>query len=193
MKDINLLPEEIRETGVKEEKIKQPMPVKTIVISAVVFLVLVFIMFIPTIYLTITNHKVTSLQDELKSSKYVQVRSLDSQLSAVDNILNNQNDVIKTVDKYSFSVVAILQMVKQAAPEGCIVDSMDYGSNKFELSGKAQNRQQAAQLMMNLDRLDNVTSIDLNGSYNMVQPDSGYQFKLTFLIGGKGGNTNVPK
>ncbi|MCX7921622.1 MAG: PilN domain-containing protein [Clostridia bacterium] len=191
MKDINLLPEEIKATPatVSKQAFKLNISPKVIIISALGILFVIISILVPTMYMKMLDISLKQVNEKLKDKSYSEVISLNSQISAINTEINAKNDILKSIDKQSYPVTDILNTVKFSVPKGCYLYNLKYDSKGLEVKGIADSTLTAAEMLVSIDRLgfidakSNVDSISIDG----IDSNSLYTYDFKFDVGRKDG------
>ncbi len=182
MKDINLLPEDIKtpQEQVKSEK-SSVSSVKIITIVIAVLALVGVSLILPKVYIITQNTRLDMINSSIESSKYDVVRLVNSGIAQITSEVNNKNNIVADIDKKNISVSEVLNIISSSTPKGCSLDKVTYSDRSVDIEGKTADPSIASELLSYLARIDtlhvNNTSIDTK--------DGKYNFKYSFSFGGK--------
>lgn len=185
MKDINLLPDEIKSSGmqVQSSENQKEIPKKGILIGIVVVAIIVASILIPKARVMMLDSKLDSIQKELQSPKYVEIKNINSQLASISGVLQSKKEVIESIDSSIVPVNEILTSLKHVAPSGCVVNSLEYDGSILKVNVKVQDALQLGEFLLNASRLDFLTPDD---SMKTINISSVGEFVYSFKVGRKG-------
>lgn len=181
MKDINLLPEEIKSTSTyTPAKSKLGVSIKAVVITIFVLLVIGVSILLPKAYIQTLKLELSGLEKEINNPKYDEVKTVRKDLETIDGVLASKADVMDSIDSINFPVNEIIVSVNSVVPQGCKINSIKYSGRSLMISGYVENRTVAAELVSSISRLNFFNSQDIK-----LQPDG--KFELTVQTGAAGG------
>jgi len=182
VKDINLLPDDIRATSSIEQKGIPKVSVLTIIITVVVVLVLGVILAVPSLYVKVLGISIENVNKQINDARFDEVKKVNADLIAIDATINSKNDILKTVDRQSLPIGQIMTFIKQSAPKGLTIGDIKYDSNDLTIKGAAQNSIQVAEYLNNLQRLSFFGSPDFNSlKIDNTSLACSFSFKFTIL------------
>ncbi|HHX17794.1 MAG TPA: fimbrial protein [Clostridium sp.] len=180
MKDINLLPEEIKETEYAHPARGEGSPIR-LVLGLVVALVLIAISIVtPMLGIKQKEQELESLVKEIESEKYDIVRQVNSQLSDINAVLDSKADVINTIDSMSNPVSEVITAIYNAAPSTVAITNIKFNNNKADVTGIAYDNVAFAEFLAAVNRVSLLTQ-----SGRISFDESGI-FQVTIKVG-KGG------
>lgn len=184
MKDINLLPEEIQASSpYSNNKVaREGIPIKGIIITVFVLLLFGATLLIPTAYIKVRQMQLDSLEADVKSDRYKEVKSVNAQIASVETNLKSKVEVINYIDDTNISVNELVVAIRGSAPTGCDIHTISVAKGVIELSGKIQETMGIAQFVSNLDRL---SGLQRKGQ---VKVNEDFTFTLSLNILEKGAN-----
>ncbi len=190
MKDINFLSEEKKPLSVpkKEEpktentdsRIKISAKLVGIIISGVVFVAISILA--PRLYALGLESKVSSLEEELKSPKYLQIQTLNTQIAEVQGKIDLKNEIIKSINGKAIPVLDILNYVQRSAPVGVVIESIGYSQGAVTIACTSKSEVLAAEYMANLSRIEAFKGLTDNMGFNYTKPGSDYSFNITLPL-----------
>lgn len=186
MRDINLLPEDEKTAlpgfGIQKGDapgISAAAAIASVV--AVVFLVLLF--FTPRLYAGLLEVKLSTIENELKTDKYKELRNINSQTASIEAQVKASKDIINAVDKNIYSASGVLSSLLQALPKGCIINSVHIENGVLKVTGKAEHPLQEAEFLANMNSLGYYSSYEAT---NEAKPEKRRLFEYSFSIGNTG-------
>lgn len=190
MKDINFLSEEKKPLSVpkKEEPkiektdsgIKISAKLVGIIISGVVFVAISILA--PRFYVLGLEAKVSSLEEELKSPKYMEIQNLNTQIAEAQGKIDLKNEIIKSINGKAIPVLDILNYVQRSAPVGVVIDSIGYSQGAVIIAGSSKSEVLAAEYMANLNRIEAFKGLTDNMGFSYTKPGSDYSFNITLPL-----------
>lgn len=181
MKDINLLPEDIKSTSTySPSKYGSGVSVKAIIGIVFVVLFIAATLAAPKVYIKTLETSLAKVEKELEDPKYDVVKKVKADISSVDALINKKNFIMNDIDSKSYPINEILLTVNSAVPSGCKVSSLSYTGTSLVMSGNADNVLAIAELMSRLQRLDFVQIA------NDVSVNDSKSFTINLIVGRKG-------
>lgn len=187
MKDINLLPEEIRATLEAENTKKNTSTAKIILITVLVLGFMALTILAPRMYIQGVNIRLTMIQSQLKNKAYDEVKALNAQINSLNTAIGSKKEIVTLIDRESYPVNEILNALKQVAPTGCYINSVDYDTKKLTIGGITTDSVQPAEFLSNIDRLGFLSATDTLKNVKITKTGPAYVFQYTFAVGGKDG------
>lgn len=185
MKDINLLPEDIKSTTVSSPNAKAGsigISAKAIAILVVVLLFIGASLAAPKVYIMALEANLAKVEKEIEDPKYDEVKKVRADLSAIDGVIGSKSDVMNTIDTKSYPINEVLVAVNGVVPAGCKITSMEYKGTDLKISGYADNSIAIAELVSKIQRLD---FVEIKSDITVDQTNL---FTLEMSLGRKEGN-----
>lgn len=186
MRDINLLPEDVKSSDVHipVKNIKPGSSVKFIILSFAVIIFMGATLVAPKIFIKKLEERQSSIEMQLTMPKYLQVKAVNAQLNNINTVLEFKKNVINTIDNQSYPVSEMLSILKHAAPEASMINSFDYNTNSLNVSISMNDLTQIAEFISNVKKSEylkpSASMKDLS-----INKDSALQF--SFDVGRKDG------
>ncbi len=184
MKDINLLIDEERIDPVGEAKSSTGKKI------GIAFLVLVVAglmgagLAIPSAYVKTLEGSLASIEEDIKSEKYDEVKLLNKKISAEFGLLGEKREVIQHIDNQGGPVNSIINSLKSSTPYGCSVNGIEYDNDSLTVSLTVEDISRVAQFVMNMDRLALFELSDSSAGFKLNEAG---EYILTFDVIGIGG------
>lgn len=190
MKDINLLPEDIKtssgeKTALNSEKME--FSKGKVIIVILILILAIALLFSPTAIFKIMELNANSIKAEINSQAYSEVKAVNGQLMNVNAKLNGKYAVLKDIDNNTYPVNELLNEVRQAAPKGCVISSLKFDEGKVMISGAATDSMVIAEFISNIERLDIFTNLGVGAGLTYQRTNSVQKFQLSFNVGRKDG------
>ncbi len=185
MKDINLLPDDIRSTEDQfktESSSRSPVKVATIVIAAVVLVAVTFIL--PKVWIMTLNTQLDMTKKSIESATYNEVKAITSNMSKLEEKIKAKNEILTVIDNDTVSIAQILNIINVSTPKGCELTRVEFADNKLLVEGKVPDGNKASSLLANIRRINFLSVSDTS----VTTKDGNYNFRYTFTFGGKDGN-----
>ena len=183
MKDINLLPEDIKSTsGYTPSKSSSGATAKAI---AIVIFILFFIgatILAPKLYIKTLESELSKVEKAIEDPVYDPVKKVRADLDSVNNTIKVKSDIMDTIDKKSYPINEVLVAVTSVVPRGCYINSMEYSGTNLKIYGKADNSIAIAELVSKIHRLDFIQIT------RDISVDNSNTFSLEMDVGRKEGN-----
>lgn len=155
MKDINLLPEDIKSTtSYTPSKPKAGISPKAIVITIFVLLFIGATLVAPRFYIATLEGTLNSLKKEIEDPKYDEVKKVNADIKNVNGILTSKSDVMESIDKKAYPINEVITTINGVVPKGCRINTMEYKNNSLTMSGNADEAIAIAELVSKIQRLD---------------------------------------
>ncbi|MDQ2085840.1 hypothetical protein RBH29_05240 [Herbivorax sp. ANBcel31] len=181
MKDINLLPEEVKETEYVQPPRGGGSPVK-LLFGLVIAVVLVTVsILMPMLNIRQKEQELENLRAEIESEKYDVVREVRNDLSNINSVLASKTDVIGTIDSSNHPVSEVITSVYNSAPLRVAVNNIAYNEQRARITGIAQDNVAFAEFISAINR---VTLLNISGSPSY--DESTGTFQLTIRVSGEG-------
>lgn len=187
MRDINLMPEEVKPaSALKPERSKEKKILgKAVAILVVILIVAAASILSPTIYVNALESRAVSIQAEIDSSKYAEVKSINSKIVTVQTTLDKKSDVINSISQ-GVQISEILNYAQEAVPKGVSINGMQYNDKQLVISGTAKDRTAVAEYIANLNRLNIFSDFVSAATYSYGKTNSMLEYKLNLSKPGKG-------
>lgn len=154
MKDINLIPQEL-----KDNKIKKKQQIRNIFFGIIIIFIVSLLIIFPVAYESKLNNDLKTLNDNLNSLKSTSNLNLD--IKNAINYLNQKQSIIKNVESKRIDMAGILSDVALNVPDRVSISSIKYDRNLLEISGDGYINTDVANFMLNLRRLKYVEDVEL--------------------------------
>ena len=183
MKDINLLPEDIKSTTTyTPAKSSSGISSKAIVVLIFVLLLIGVTIAAPKVYISILEGNLASVEKAINDPKYDIVKKVKADIASVGSIISSKSDIMDTIDTKSYPINEILVVVTSVVPNGCEINAMEYKGTQLKIVGKADNSIAIAELVSKIQRLD---FVEIKSD---ISVDHTNTFALELTVGGKAGN-----
>ncbi len=184
MKDINLLPDDIKASAepFKAEKTNaSPVKLITIIVASVVLIAATFVL--PKFVLITMNARLDSINKSIESATYNEVRLLKSKTVQEAGKIEAKNSIISVIEKDSSPMSQVMAIIKNSIPQGCTLERVNFENNELIVEGKATGSIKAAELLTNIRRISSITvkTTSVSDKNGIVG------FKYNFYYGGKAG------
>lgn len=182
MKDINLLPEDIKSTtSYAPSKPSSGISLKVITILILIALFIGATLVAPTVYIKTLEANLSAVEKAIEDPKFDEVKKVRADTLAVKGIIDSKSDVMETVDRNIYPINEILTAVNSSVPKGASLNKIDYKNNQVTLTGFTEDILAIAELVTKIDRLD---SVDIASD---ISVDETNKFTLKLDVGGKAG------
>ncbi len=186
MRDINLMPEDIKLNPPPKPEVAKSSN-KLLLSVLILILALIFIagtLVSPKIYVKLLQTQSAKLQAEIASSKYADVRAVDSQIAEIQGTIDKKKDVIDNINT-GMSASDVINYAEEALPEGVSYTDMQYSEKKLVIKGNSKDRTAVAEYIVNLNRLDIFSGFLSNVTYRYGDKDILLQFQIELSKPGK--------
>ena len=186
LKDINLLPEELKVNTGKENKLEEfrdKVDPKMILMGIITILTLLVVFFLPFLYNILLEQRLASIQSNIKSQKFERVKKARVEIANENTKIQNKKQAITEIDTKNYSVSEILSAVDGIIPAGCSVSSIMYSGETVNISGNVAENIQIGEILTRAKRL-NFFSADSNAGISF---DEKKKFTFTFNLKKNGG------
>lgn len=184
MKDINLLPEEIKSTSSYAQPRSGSGALKWIVGLVFIGAIVATSLVAPFFYIQSLKMELDSLNKEINHEKYNEVKQVNADLASINGVLNAKKTVMDKIDQVSYSVNEVIVAVSNAAPKGCNINNIEFEKNKLKVTGVIEDNIVIAEFVSRIQRL-NFLTLDSD-----IKVDSGNIFTITLQVGRKDGKSN---
>lgn len=184
MKDINLLPEDIKSASSYSPGSSSSgigVSLKVITVLVLIALLIGATLVAPKVYISKLEADLSKIEKYIEDSKFDEVKKVNADIAAVKSVLASKNDVMETVDKNIYPINEILIAVNNSIPRGTSLNRIEYRSNKITLVGFTEDALAIAELVAKINRLD---SVEIASDITVDQTN---KFTLDLIVGGKEG------
>lgn len=182
VKDINLLPEEIKDTEYIQPSRGGNTTAKILVGLIIGVVIIAVTLAVPFAYIRQKEKELESIKNEIESDKYAEVREVNAELDSIVEELASKADVIDTIDESSTPLAEVIVALQGAIPEGVALTQIDYTSNRLSVMGIAPDRIAVAELVASIER---ISLLNLSADVNVE--DGTNIFNLSLIVG-RGGS-----
>ncbi|AEV68046.1 PilN domain-containing protein [Acetivibrio clariflavus] len=184
MKDINLLPEDIKSAsayapGKPDSNAGTVFKVIGVLLFMGIFIIASLVA--PKIYIKKLEADLSSIEKYMEDSKFDEVKKVNADIDAIKGVIASKNDVMETVDKNIYPINEVLIIVNNSLPRGTTLNGIDYKNNKIKLTGYTNDILAIAELVAKINRLDSVQIA------SDITVDQTNKFNLDLVVGGKEG------
>jgi len=173
---------EPKDSIMQEEKTKPVISSKVKMITVIVIVFALISYIAPLVYVNILNGNLGTIQDKLASSQYNEVRTVKADISRIETKITKKKNVISDIDDKNYLASDLFTSIKQATPQGCVINSIQYRDGKIRISGLAENEITALELMTNLDRLDYIESQTNKEALDITKTGDTFEYEFTFVL-----------
>ncbi len=184
MKDINLLPEDIKASNENfkvEKSTASPVKLITIIVASVVLIAATFVL--PRFILMALNAKLDATNKSIESATYNEVKQIKSKTIQETDRIVTKNTIISAIEKESYPMSQVIAIIKNSTPQGCTLERVNFDKYDLIVEGKATDSIKAAELLTNISR---ISSISVK-STTLTDNNGLQQFKYSFYFSGKEG------
>jgi Tfp pilus assembly protein PilN len=173
VKDINLLPEDIKpSSGYSPKSEKKSASVTGVIVAVLVLALIGGSLALPYLVEAGMRARLNGLQTEIDDAKFDEVRTVRASIEKVTKELNGKSDVLTTIDNSLYSMNEVMASINSIVPKGVIISGMTYSNNRLELSGKATDMATYGDFLAKINRLElfevgKDVSIDEENSFNI--------------------------
>ncbi len=180
MKDINLMPEEVKPAPAPKAKSskKGSIPVKAVVIVVVSLVFVVGSILSPKIYVKALESQTSALQAEIESDKYKEVKTVNQQIAEAQSNISSKKEVIGSITSSTLLTTDIINFAQQAAPEGVTIDSLQCGEKGLSIEGIAKGSTAVAEYISNLTRLNAFADYSSKANFSYDKANVKLAFKI---------------
>jgi len=158
MKDINLLPEDIKSASSYSPGSGSGTGSMLKVVPILVLLILFIVgtLIAPKVYIGGLESELSKIEKEIADPKFDVVKNVNKDIAAVKKVIDSKNDVMETVDKNVYPINEILVAVNNSVPKGTSLNRIEYKNNKIKLVGYTDDILAIAELVAKIHRLDSI-------------------------------------
>ncbi|TYQ13241.1 UNVERIFIED_CONTAM: Tfp pilus assembly protein PilN [Acetivibrio alkalicellulosi] len=157
MKDINLLPEEIKETEYVQPNKSNGFSFMLLFGLIIGIAIIAVTILAPYAYIWQKEKELEAIEAEIESEKYDIVREVNSDLDEINGIIDGKMTVINTIDGMSHPVNEIIVALQSIVPEGAVITNIRYNNNKIDVTGIAADRITVAEMIASVNRISLLT------------------------------------
>lgn len=186
MKDINLLPDDMKKSSksnLKMEELKDKMDPKKILIGLSVVAAMLVLFFAPVLINMIMQQKLQAIKTEVTDPKFEPVKKERAAIKAEQTKIDQKKSVISDIDAKNPTIPEIFSAVNGIMPAGCYVSNMKYEKGALSIQGKVSEIIQIGEIITRAKRLKFLI-LDDNASLSYGEDKS---FSFNFKIAGTGG------
>lgn len=189
MKDINLMPDETKtSSSARAEKGKKGInPAKAIAVAVLILVIAGGSILSPKIYVKGLEAQASSIQSELDSDKYAEVKKINSEIGNTQTSIDTKENVIENISVNSFKVTDIFNYVQQAVPKGVTVVDLQCGEKNMSISGTAKDSTAVAEYISNLSRIEAFAGYTSKATFSYDKANVTLSYKLDFSRVGQEG------
>lgn len=174
MKDINLLPEDLKEkeiSGGGGSDLKESIEPKKILIALGIIFGLAVIFFLPLLYNKYLEKNYKNTMKQIESETYDVVREVNAEILAMREKVDSKTQVVYSIDNTHVQVSEILVALKSILPEGCNITNVNYNRTKLNVSGRMKENIQVGEIISRAERykffrIDENSAVSYNDSNN---------------------------
>lgn len=188
MKDINLLPDESKNLTTElpfDSSEKERIPAGAIIIAAIVLVIAIIALAFPIGLHIIKQSQIESLQKQINSSTYNEVRSTNNELASISALISQKKQVLSAIENNSTPTGNMLNSIRQAAPAGIAITEMTLAEGKLDISGYSPNSLLVSEYISAISRLNEVAYT--SDTIHLDRSGSQIVFKISFILPGKDG------
>ncbi|MDE4541679.1 PilN domain-containing protein [Thermoanaerobacterium sp. R66] len=154
MKDINLIPDEIKSLNEKRKK-----NTITLIGFLIVAFVLIFILLLPNIYINNLEKQKFTLNNQLNSLKAK--KDMYSTIKSKENYYLQKEKIIKDLSDKRLNMTEILNDISSNIPENVSIKDMKFNGSVLEITGDSYMNKYLSDFMLNLRKLKYVDDVNL--------------------------------
>lgn len=154
MKDINLIPDEIK---LLEEKRKRST--FAMIGFLIVAFVLIFILLLPNMYINNLEKQKFTLNNQLNSLKAK--KDMYSTIKSKENYYLQKEKIIKDLSDKRLNMTEILNDISSNIPENVSIKDMKFNGSVLEITGDSYMNKYLSDFMLNLRKLKYVDDVNL--------------------------------
>ncbi|HHV73752.1 MAG TPA: fimbrial assembly protein [Thermoanaerobacterium sp.] len=154
MKDINLIPDEVK---LLEEKRKRST--FAMIGFLIVAFVLIFILLLPNMYINNLEKQKFTLSNQLNSLKAK--KDMYSTIKSKENYYSQKEKIIKDLSDKRLNMTEILNDISSNIPENVSIKDMKFNGSVLEITGDSYMNKYLSDFMLNLRKLKYVDDINL--------------------------------
>ncbi len=181
MKDINLLPEEIKDTEYVQPARGGSTTVKILLGLIVAVVIIVVSLAIPYTYIWQKQNELETIKKEIESDKYKEVKIVNEQLDSIVDELASKTDVVDTIDESITPLGEVIVALQSAIPDGAAITRISYEKNKLDVTGIAPDRIAVAEIVASINKISLLT---LSSDVRVEDGTNVFTFSLNVGRGG---------
>jgi len=184
VKDINLLPDDIRQP---QEPIKtEKSGVSTVKVVTLVIAIIALVgvsLVLPKIYIVMQNTRLEMINNNIESDKFIEVKSVNADIANIKREVEKKNSIVIDIDSKSISVNQIVNYINNSVTKGCTIESVKMNENNIVIEGNAIDPLKATEFASYVSRIEYLQITE-----SLVESkDDNYRFKYAFTITRKDG------
>ncbi len=154
MKDINLIPDEIKLLDEKRKK-------NTVAMIGVLIatFALIFILLLPNMYINNLEKQKSALNTQLSSLKAK--KDMYSTIKSKGDYYSEKEKIIKDLSNKKLNMTEILNDISSNIPENVSITNMKFNGSMLEITGDSYMNKYLSDFMMNLRKLKYVDDVNL--------------------------------
>lgn len=181
VKDINLLPEEIKDTEYVQPARGGSTTLKIIVGVIITFVIIAVTLVVPYAYIKQKENELESIKKEIESDKYKEVKEVNAELDSIVGELASKTDVVDTIDASITPMGEIIVALQGALPDGASMLQLSYEKNKLDVIGIAPDRIAVAELVASINK---ISLLNLTSEVRVEDGTNIFRFSLNVGRGG---------
>lgn len=184
LKDINLLPDDLRKNKEKSSvEFRDNLDPKLVLVGIVVAFIALVVFVTPILYNKILERKHTKIEEKIASDRFDEVRKVNKEMAAMTARLATKKGAISSIEKNTASVNEVLIAVRSILPQNSLINTMDFTGNRVTISGTLADKIQIGEIFSRVSRF-NYFKMDDNASFSFNEDG---KFNLSFEIVAAGG------
>ncbi|KNY28203.1 PilN domain-containing protein [Pseudobacteroides cellulosolvens] len=184
MKDINLLPEDIRNPQEPVKVERQGVSKVKVVTLIVAILALVGVsLVLPKVYIIMQNTRLDMINENIESEKYNEVKAVNTDIVSIKSEISKKNNIVLDIDSKNILVGQIVSFIGNSVPKGCSLKTIKFTEGSLNVEGYSMDPIQATEFLSYISRIE---SVMVNNS-SVELKDGKYEFKYELTITRKGG------
>lgn len=174
MKDINLLPEDMKKNkGNKQDgggsDFRDKLdPMMVLAIIGIVF-VLAVVFFAPVLYNKYLESRYQSVRDTIQSGKFDEVYEVDKAITEIEEVIGEKVTLMSFIDRNVVSASEVFVAIKSVLPQGATITSLNHDGSNVTINGTIVESVQIGEILTRAERfrffeVDDRTSVTLGGN-----------------------------
>jgi hypothetical protein len=179
LKDINLLPDDMRKKDSHEESrgrvldFRDQIDPKVMWIGFIVLFALTVVFFFPFLYNKHMEQQVKRTVSEINSEKFDRVREVNKGLKEIQDKVAVKQQVVGVIDQSSVPVHEIFVAIQSIMPSNSVINNVNFDGRKVTLSGRVAENIQLGEIISRAKRsnyfhVDERAAISYNDSKNFT-------------------------
>ncbi|MDI3312539.1 MAG: PilN domain-containing protein [Thermoanaerobacterium sp.] len=154
MKDINLIPDEIKSLNEKRKK-----DTITVISFLLATFVLIFILLLPNMYIKNLERQKSTLSSQLINLKVK--KDMYSTIQSKINYYSEKEKIIKDLSNKKLNMTEIFNDISSNIPDNVSITDIKFNGNVLEITGNSYMNKYLSDFMLNLRKLNYVDDVDL--------------------------------